>query len=80
MEVFFHLRFAAFTHVWMLIKGYVNQLCGETPTDDLHMGFPSHVTNFGELSGTLTEMQAIWLQLTPFTSPDKTRVSFKIGW
>jgi hypothetical protein len=40
----------------MLIKGYVNQLCGETRTD-LRMGVPTHVTNLGGLSATLIETQ-----------------------
>jgi hypothetical protein len=38
----------------MLIKGYINQLCGETPTD-LCMGATAHATNFAGLSVTLIE-------------------------
>jgi hypothetical protein len=41
-------------HVWMLIKGYVNHLCGETLTD-LRMGVPAHVTNFARMSVMDTE-------------------------
>jgi hypothetical protein len=39
MQLFFHSRFIATDggHVRMLIKGYINQLRGETPTD-LRMG------------------------------------------
>jgi hypothetical protein len=34
-ELFFqpHFTIANSRHVWILIKGYVNQLCGKTPTD-----------------------------------------------
>jgi hypothetical protein len=43
-------------HVWKLIKRYINQLCGETPTDFL-MGVPAPTTNFVGLSVTLNEGQ-----------------------
>jgi hypothetical protein len=41
-------------HVWMLIRGYINQLCGQTPTD-LRMGAFVPTTNFACLHVTLTE-------------------------
>jgi hypothetical protein len=40
----------------MLIRGYINQLCGHTPTD-LRMGAPSPTTSFVGLPVTLTETQ-----------------------
>jgi hypothetical protein len=43
-------------HVWLLIRGYVNQLCGETPTD-LRVGMPIPTTNMASLPVTLTETQ-----------------------
>jgi hypothetical protein len=39
----------------MLIKGYINQLCGEKPTD-VRMGLPALATNFVGLSVTLIEL------------------------
>jgi hypothetical protein len=52
------LRFTTldYDHVWILIKGYINQICGENPTD-LRMGVPAPTTNFDGLSITLIEMQ-----------------------
>jgi ADP-ribose pyrophosphatase YjhB (NUDIX family) len=43
-------------HVGMLIRGYINQLCGQTPTD-LRMGAPVPKTNFVGLSVTLIKTQ-----------------------
>jgi hypothetical protein len=40
----------------MLIRGYINQLCGQTPTD-LRMGVPAPTTTFVGLPVTLTETQ-----------------------
>jgi hypothetical protein len=42
--------------VWLLTRGYINQLCGETPTD-LRMGTPMPTTNLAGLLVTLTETQ-----------------------
>jgi hypothetical protein len=42
--------------MWMLIKGYINQLCGETH-DDLRMRVPAPTTNFVGREVTLTETQ-----------------------
>jgi hypothetical protein len=41
-------------HVWLLIRGYINELSGQTPTD-LRMGAPMPTTNFAGLHITLTE-------------------------
>jgi hypothetical protein len=40
----------------MSIKGYINRLCGETPTD-LRMGVQAPTTNFAGLSVILSETQ-----------------------
>jgi hypothetical protein len=40
----------------MLIKSYMNQLCGEAPTD-LRMGIPAPTTNFVGMSVTLNGTQ-----------------------
>jgi hypothetical protein len=40
----------------MLIKGYINQPCGETPTN-LRMGVPTLTTNFASLTVTHSETQ-----------------------
>jgi hypothetical protein len=42
--------------VWLIIRGYINQLCGETPTD-LRAGTPMPTTNLAGLPVTLTETQ-----------------------
>jgi hypothetical protein len=43
-------------YVWMLIRGYINQLCRHTPTD-LQMGAAVPTTNFASLPVTLTKTQ-----------------------
>jgi hypothetical protein len=43
-------------HVWLLIRGYINQLSGQTPTD-LRVGTPMPTTNSDGLPVTLTETQ-----------------------
>jgi ADP-ribose pyrophosphatase YjhB (NUDIX family) len=43
-------------HVWLLIRGYINQLCGETPTD-LRVGTHVLTRNLVGLPVTLTETQ-----------------------
>jgi hypothetical protein len=43
-------------HVWLLIRGYIDQLCGETPTD-LRVGTPMPTQNLVGLPVTLTETQ-----------------------
>jgi hypothetical protein len=58
MQLFFFPRFTTGDcgHVWMLIKGYIHQLCDETPTD-LRMRAPAPTTNFVGLSVTLFDTQ-----------------------
>jgi hypothetical protein len=58
MRLFFFARVTAGDcgHVWMLIKGYIDKLCGETPSD-LRMRLPDSTTNLDGLSVTLTETQ-----------------------
>jgi hypothetical protein len=41
-------------HVWFLIRGYIDQLCGYTSTD-LRVGTPIPTTNLDDLPVTLTE-------------------------
>jgi hypothetical protein len=43
-------------HVWLLIRGHINKLCGETPTD-LRVGTPMPTRNLAGLPVTLTETQ-----------------------
>jgi hypothetical protein len=43
-------------HVWLLIRGYINQLSGQTLTD-LRVGTPMPTTNFACLPMTLIETQ-----------------------
>jgi hypothetical protein len=43
-------------NVWTLIRGYINQLCGQTLTD-LRMGAPVPTTNFAGRPVTFTETQ-----------------------
>jgi hypothetical protein len=50
------LTFVDYCPVWLLIHGYINQLCGQTPTD-LRMGVPFPTTNFACLPVTFTETQ-----------------------
>jgi hypothetical protein len=56
MQHFFHPRFIASDggHEWMLKKGYVYQLRGETPTD-LRMGVPAPTTIFDGMTVTMIE-------------------------
>jgi hypothetical protein len=58
MHLVFHPRFIAADcgHVWMLISGYINQQCGETPSD-LRMGVLALTINFVGMSVTPTETQ-----------------------
>jgi hypothetical protein len=54
-------------HVWLLIRGCINHLSGQTPTD-LHMRAPMPTTNFASLSVTLTETQ----RKASFNSPPQS--------
>jgi hypothetical protein len=57
-KVFFFTYFegADYVHVWMLIKGYVNQLCGYTPTN-LRMGVLAPTTKLVGMEVTPTDTQ-----------------------
>jgi hypothetical protein len=59
-------------HVWLLIRGYANQLCGETPTD-LRVGMPIPTTNLVGLHVTLTETQRKAIVNSPFHSGANAR-------
>jgi hypothetical protein len=58
--------------VWLLIRCYINQLCGETPTD-LRVGTPMPTRNFAGLPVTLTETQRKAAINSPFQSGDIAR-------
>jgi ADP-ribose pyrophosphatase YjhB (NUDIX family) len=68
-QFFVYPRFSSidFGRVWLLIRGYVNQLCGETPTD-LRMCMPIPTTNLAGLPVTLTETQRKAAVNSPFQS------------
>jgi hypothetical protein len=57
-QFLFYSRFSIvdFGHVWMLVRGHINRMCGETPTD-LRMGVPAPRAKFVGLTVTLTKMQ-----------------------
>jgi hypothetical protein len=57
-QFFMYPRFSSVDigHVWLLIRDYINQLCGETPTD-LRVGTPMPTRNLAGLHVTLTETQ-----------------------
>jgi ADP-ribose pyrophosphatase YjhB (NUDIX family) len=58
--------------VWLLIRGYINQLCGETPTD-LRVDTPMPTSNLAGLLVTLTETQRkAWIN-SPFQSGANAR-------
>jgi hypothetical protein len=61
-----------FGHVWLLIRGYINQLCGETPTD-LRVGTPMPTCNLVSLHVTLTETQRKAAINSPFQSGKNAR-------
>jgi hypothetical protein len=58
--------------VWLLIRGYINQLCGETPTD-LRVETPTPTRNLDGLPVTLTETQRKAPINSPFQSGDNVR-------
>jgi hypothetical protein len=58
--------------VWLRIRGYINQLCGETPTD-LRVGTPMPTTNLACLLVTLTETQRKAAINSPFKSGENAR-------
>jgi hypothetical protein len=51
---YFWLTSIDYGPLWMLIRGYINQLCGLTPTD-MRMGVVVPTTNFDGLHVTFTE-------------------------
>jgi hypothetical protein len=57
-QFFMYPRFSSvdYGHVWLLIRGYINQLSGQTPSD-LRVGTPMPTTNLAGLPMTLTETQ-----------------------
>jgi 8-oxo-dGTP pyrophosphatase MutT (NUDIX family) len=57
-QFFMYPRFSSVDSglVWLLIRGYINQVCGETPTD-LRVGMPIPTRNLAGLPLTLTETQ-----------------------
>jgi hypothetical protein len=69
-----HPRFNAVdsSHVWLLIRGYINQLCGQTPTD-LRMGASVPTTKFASLPVTLKETQRKAAVNSPMQSGRFTR-------
>jgi hypothetical protein len=58
--------------VWLLIRGYINQLCGETPTD-LRVGTPMPTTNLAGLHVTLAETQRKATTNSPFLYGENAR-------
>jgi cytochrome P450 len=56
----------------MLIKGYINQLCGETPTN-LRMGVPAPITNFDDMSAAPTETHCKAAINAPYQSRQDAR-------
>jgi hypothetical protein len=70
-QFFMYPRFSSvdFGHVWLLIRGYMNQLCGETPTD-LRVGTPMPTRNLAGLHVTHTETQRKAAINSPFQSGD----------
>jgi hypothetical protein len=73
-QLFFFTRFTAadFGLVWMLIQGYINQMCGETQTD-LRMGIPVPTTNFAGMEVTMTETQSKAAINAPYQSRQYAR-------
>jgi 8-oxo-dGTP pyrophosphatase MutT (NUDIX family) len=57
-QFFMYSRFTTVDsgHVWLLIRGHINELTGETPTD-LRVGMPMPTRNLVGLPVTLTETQ-----------------------
>jgi hypothetical protein len=69
MQLLFWPRFTSVNsgHMWMLIKGYINQLRGKTPTS-LRMGVSVPTTNFVGLSVTLTKTHRKGAIYAPYQS------------
>jgi hypothetical protein len=73
-QFFTYPRFSSvdFGPVWLLIRGYINQLCGETHTD-LRVGTPMPTSNLAGLPVTLTETQRKASVNSPFQSSADAR-------
>jgi ADP-ribose pyrophosphatase YjhB (NUDIX family) len=73
-QLFMYPRFSSvdFGPVWLLIRGYINQLCGETPTD-LRVGMPVPTRNLAGLPVTLTETRRKAAINSPFQSGGNPR-------
>jgi hypothetical protein len=73
-QFFMYPRFSSvdYGHVWLLIRGHINRLCGETPTD-LRVGMPTPTRNLAGLHVTLTETQRKAAINSPFQSGGNAR-------
>jgi hypothetical protein len=73
-QFFMYSRFSSVDYgpFWLLIRGYINQLCGETPTD-LRVGTPMPTRNLAGLPVTHTETQRKAAINSPFQSGDNAR-------
>jgi hypothetical protein len=73
-QFFMYPRFSSvdFGHVLLLIRCYISQLCGETPTD-LRVGTPMPTRNLVGLPVTLTETQCKAPINSPFQSGSNAR-------
>jgi hypothetical protein len=68
-QFFMYSRFTSVDSgpIWLLIRGHINRLCGETPTD-LRVGLPMPTRNMVGLPVTLTETQRKAAINSPFQS------------
>jgi hypothetical protein len=73
-QFFMYPRFSTVDsgHVWLLICGYINQLCGETPTD-LRVGMPMPKRNLAGLPVNLMETQRKAAINSPFETGSDSR-------
>jgi ADP-ribose pyrophosphatase YjhB (NUDIX family) len=73
-QFFMYPRFSSVDSglVLFLIRGYINRLCGETPTD-LRVGMPIPTTNLAGLPVTLIETQRKAVVNSPFQSGANAR-------
>jgi hypothetical protein len=73
-QFFMYPRFSSVDSgpVWLLIRDYINPLCGETPTD-LRVGSPMPTTNLVGLPVTLTETQRKTAINSPFQFGENAR-------
>jgi hypothetical protein len=73
-QFFMYPRFSSVdsSHGWLLIRGHINRLCGETPTD-LRVGMPMPTRNLAGLPVTLTETQRKAAINSPFQSSGNAR-------